>query len=232
MLLKKVSQVLELFEQEKENRMNLFHTKCHLPPKCWLFVIFIHSTAMHHELKKETRTMKKTLTVAICLGLAVFLTTATAFSKPPTKAAESQIKGAKIDKPVQLQLSADPLVETIYALQCPCAQDLGSVNAFLMKDMWVTVFNGVCPGGKMAQVSATLKVRYYNLRTQQWDTKNVPITIPANSRKAIKIINGKTLVRKSTGITAEIINIKAPVKDCDLGNNKVTVKRCSPPPVY
>jgi hypothetical protein len=176
--------------------------------------------------------MKKSFTVAICIGLALFFTAATAFSKPPTKAVESQIKGAKINKPVQLQLGADPLVETIYAQQCPCAQDLGSVNAFLMKDMWVTIFNGVCPNNRRAQVSATLKVRYYNLRTQQWDTKNVPFTIKANSRKAIKIINGKTLVRKSTGITAEIINIKAPVKDCNLGNNRVTVKRCQLPPVY
>lgn len=177
--------------------------------------------------------MKKTFTVAICIGLAVFFTAATAFSQPPATTVQSQIKGVKkIDKPVQLQLNADPLVETIYALQCPCAQDLGSVNAFLMKDMWVTVFNGVCTGNKKAEVTATLKVRYYNLRTQQWDTKNVPITVPANSRKAIKIINGKTLVRKSTGITAEIVNIQAPVKDCNLANNKVTVKKCSPPPVY
>lgn len=176
--------------------------------------------------------MKKPFTLAICIGLAVFFTAATAFSQSPAKALDSQIKGTVIKQPVQLQLDADPLVETIYALQCPCAQDLGSVNAFLMKDMWVTVFNGVCTGNKRAQVSATLKVRYYNLRTQKWDEKNVPITIPANSRKAIKIINGKTLVRKSTGITAEIVNIQAPVKDCNPANNKVTVKRCQLPPVY
>jgi hypothetical protein len=176
--------------------------------------------------------LRRSIFVLLCLGLAVFMMDATAFANPPTKSVTSQVKPATMKKPVKIQLNADPLVETIYALQCPCAQDLSTVNALLMKDMWVTVFNGVCPGGKMAQVSATLKVRYYNLRTQQWDEKKVPITIPANSRKAIKIINGKTLVRKSTGITAEIINIKAPVKDCDPTNNKVTVKACSPPPVY
>lgn len=176
--------------------------------------------------------MKRSISVLICLGLTVFFMNATAFAQPPAKSATSQIKATTVKNPVKLQLSADPLVETIYALQCPCAQDLSTVNALLMKDMWVTVFNGVCTGNKKAQVSATLKVRYYNLATQKWDEKNVPITIPANSRKAIKIINGKTLVRKSTGITAEIINIKAPVKDCNLANNKKTVKACSPPPVY
>lgn len=176
--------------------------------------------------------MRRSISVLLCVGLAVLLLNAAAFAQPPARSVTSQIDKVTAGKAVQLQLSADPLVETIYALQCPCAQDLGSVNAFLMKDMWVTVFNGVCPGNKKAQVSATLKVRYYNLRTQKWDEKNVPITIPANSRKAIKIINGKTLVRKSTGITAEIIDIKAPVKDCNPANNKITVMTCSPPPVY
>ena len=176
--------------------------------------------------------MKRLISVVLCLGLTVFLMNAVAFAKEPARSVTTQINKTDIKKPVQLQLSADPLVETIYALQCPCAQDLGSVNAFLMKDMWVTVFNGVCPGNKRAQVSATLKVRYYNLGTQKWDEKNVPITIPANSRKAVKIINGKTLVRKSTGITAEIINIQAPVKDCNPANNKKSIMTCSPPPVY
>lgn len=176
--------------------------------------------------------MKRSISVTIYLGLAVFFIGATAFAQPPARSVQSQVNERAIKNPVQLQLSADPLIETVYALQCPCAQDLSSVNAFLMKDMWVTVFNGVCAGNKKAQVSATLKVRYYNLRTLKWDEKNVPITIPANSRKAIKIINGKTLVKKSTGITAEIVNIKAPVKDCNLANNKKTIKVCSPPPVY
>ena len=177
--------------------------------------------------------MKRSISVVLCLGLAVFLMNSAVFAKdPPTRSVTTQVQKPTIKNPVQLQLSADPLVETIYALQCPCAQDLGSVNALLMKDMWVTVFNGVCSGNKMAQVSATLKVRYFNLGTQQWDEKNVPITIPANSRKAVKIINGKTLVRKSTGITAEIINIKAPVKDCNPANNQKSIMTCSPPPVY
>ena len=176
--------------------------------------------------------MKRSITMMTCLGLAVFFIAMTSFAQPPVKQS-TKVLNPKIDaSKVKLMLNADPLVETIYAQQCPCAQDLSTVNALLMKDMWVTVFNGVCPGNKKASVSATLKVRYFNLRSQKWDEKNVPITIPANSRKAIKIINGKTLVRKSTGITAEIVNIQAPVKDCNLANNKVTVKRCSPPPVY
>jgi hypothetical protein len=176
--------------------------------------------------------MKRSISVVFCLGLAVLMISATAFAQQPVRKAASQLDKTAIKGPVQLQLSADPLIETVYAQQCPCAQDLSSVNAFLMKDMWVTVFNGVCPGNKRAQISATLKVRYFNLRTQQWDEKNVPITVPANSRKAVKIINGKTLVRKSTGITAEITNIKAPVKDCNLSNNKKTIKVCQTPPVY
>ncbi len=176
--------------------------------------------------------MKRAVTVMTCLGLAVLFMAMTSFAQPPVKEATKALNPKINASKVKLMLNADPLVETIYAQQCPCAQDLSSVNALLMKDMWVTVFNGVCTGNKKANVSATLKVRYFNLRTQKWDEKNVPITIPANSRKAIKIINGKTLVRKSTGITAEIVNIKAPVKDCNLGNNKVTIQRCSPPPVY
>jgi cytochrome c-type biogenesis protein CcmH/NrfF len=182
--------------------------------------------------EKETDTMKKTISVMLCLGLAVFFMNAAAFAADPMQSVKTQINKTTIKNPVAIQLNADPLVENIYALQCPCAQELGSVNAFLMQDMWVTVFNGVCPGDKRAQVTATLKVRYYNLGTQNWDEKNVPITIPANSRKAVKIINGKTLVRKSTGITAEIINIKAPVKDCNPANNKKSIMTCSPPPVY
>jgi len=176
--------------------------------------------------------MKRAVAVMACLGLAVFFMAMTSFAQPPTKVTTKVLDPKISASQMQMMLNADPLVETIYAQQCPCAQDLSTVNALLMKDMWVTVFNGVCSGNKKANVSATLKVRYYNLQTQKWDEKNVPITIPANSRKAIKIINGKTLVRKSTGITAEIVNIKAPVKDCNLSNNKVTIKRCSPPPVY
>jgi uncharacterized protein YdgA (DUF945 family) len=176
--------------------------------------------------------MKRAATVMTCLGLAVLFMAMTSFAQPPTKEATKALNPKINASKVKLMLSADPLVETIYAQQCPCAQDLSTVNALLMKDMYVTVFNGVCAGNKKADVSATLKVRYFNLRTQKWDQKNVPITIPANSRKVIKIINGKTLVRKSTGISAEIVNIKAPVKDCNLSNNKVTIKQCSPPPVY
>jgi hypothetical protein len=176
--------------------------------------------------------MKRSISVVLCLGLAVFLMNSAAFAREATRSVTTQINKTDTRKPLQLQLSADPLVEAIYALQCPCAQDLGSVNAFLMKEMWVTVYNGVCAGNKRAPVSATLKVRYYNLKSQKWDEKNVPITIPANSRKAVKIINGNTLVRKSTGITAEIINIKAPVKDCNPANNKKSIMTCSLPPVY
>jgi hypothetical protein len=176
--------------------------------------------------------MKRAVTMMTCLGLAIFFMAMTSFAQPPVKQSTKALT-PKIDaSKVKLMLNADPMVETIYAQQCPCAQDLSTVNALLMKDMYVAVFNGVCAGNKKANVSATLKVRYFNLRTQQWDVKNVPITIPANSRKVIKIINGKTLVRKSTGISAEIVNIKAPVKDCNLSNNKVTIKRCSTPPVY
>jgi hypothetical protein len=175
--------------------------------------------------------MKKQIYAGIGLTLVFLIAAAAAFSQP-TKQIQSQIPDVKVKGPYRLQLAADPRVDEIYATQCPCAQDLGSVNAFLMKDMWVTLFNGVCPGNKMAQVSATLKVRYYDLRLLRWEEKTIPFTVDANRRKTIKVINGKVLVKKSAGITAEIVNIKAPVKDCDPSNNRKTVRVCYPPPVY
>ena len=176
--------------------------------------------------------MKRAITAVLGLSLAIFLTTSMAFSKTPIKPIQSRVPAARVQTPIQMMLSADPLVEQIYSLQCPCSGDLSSTNAFLMKDMWVTLYNGVCPGGKMAQISATLKVRYYDLRTVRWEEKNIPFTMAANSRKAIKVISGNILVKKSSGITAEIVNIQAPVKDCNPGNNRKTVRECLLPPVY
>jgi hypothetical protein len=187
--------------------------------------------SIQKSFKQEEDKMKKQIITGIGVCLLFLIAAAVAFSQS-TKQVQSQIPQVKVKEPYRLQLAADPLVQEIYAGQCPCAQDLGSVNAFLMKDMWVTIFNGVCPGNKMAQVSATLKVRYYDLRLLRWEEKNIPFTVDANRRKAIKVINGKVLVKKSTGITAEIVNIKAPVKDCDTSNNKKTVRACYPPPVY
>ncbi len=175
--------------------------------------------------------MKKPMSAGICLTLASFLVATAAFSQT-TKQIQLQTPEVKVQKPYKLQFEADPGIEHIYAAQCPCKQDLSSVNAFLMKDMWVTVFNGICPGNKKAQVSATLKVMYYDLKTLRWEEKNIPFTVEANRRKAIKVINGKVLIKKSSGITAEIVNIKAPVKDCDTSNNKKTVRVCYPPLVY
>ena len=177
--------------------------------------------------------MKKRALAGMVMALILLLVSTAAFSQPkatPTKKLDMQ--RIQVDKPPQLDIQADPAIESIYASQCPCAQDLASVNAFLMKNMWVTMFNGICPGGKKAEVSATLKVRYFDLKKANWEEKNISFTMPANSRKAVKVVNGNVLVKSSTGITAQIINIKSPVKDCDPSNNIKTVKACMPPPVY
>lgn len=161
----------------------------------------------------------------------VCLPAATAAFSQETKRLKKQIPDIRIKDRQKLILKSDPSIRDIYAGECPCSQELSSVNAFLMKNMWVAVSNGLCPDDSTAQVSATLKVRFYNLKTGGWEEKNIPFTVDGSSRKDIKVVSGNVLVRKSTGITAEIINIQGPVQDCNPANNRKTLSSCAMKPI-
>jgi hypothetical protein len=185
--------------------------------------------------KKGGLTMKMFTKTTFTMILALMLlSVGTLFADTPAKKLDTPkvtVPTYQID-PAKLKLKTDLVVESIYGLSCICDQDLGRVDAFLMNELWVTLGNWPCSDGAKANATGRLKVTYFDLTAGSMVNRTISFTLSGNSRQAIKITNGYLLVKKSSGIKAEIIEINSPVTDCNPSNNSKTVYRCEMPPIY
>lgn len=172
---------------------------------------------------------KKGVLTALMSCVLFVAVAAMVFAAPPAANVAIDKKELNVQP---IALKADPLIEEIYSMSCACKDDLGRANAMMMNDIWVTLFNGVCPDGKRSGVKATLKVSWFDLSLGRMVEQNVLVNMGANSRQAFRIMAASVLVKKSTGIKAEIVNIQAPVTDCNPANNVKTVTQCNLPPIY
>jgi len=177
-------------------------------------------------------TMKWTSKKTVVLMFAVmFSFTGFVFADSPAK----NIQGPDVTRPElkvdterlkPFKLRTDLSVSHIWSSRCLCTEDLAGVGAFLMKNMWITIENRACPNGNQANASGRLKVSYFDMVQGRMVNKLVPFTINMNSRTSVKAVNGHVLVKKSTGIKAEIQEVKAPVTDCKSTNDRMVVHRC------
>lgn len=149
---------------------------------------------------------------------------------PPQHQAPQQVGPAATTGIVQPR--TDLSVDYIHASQCPCLEDLGSVDAILMKGVYVVVKNNRCPGGASANASGKVKVTGFDFGTNSFKTvtKPFPAIAPGGSQ-TVMITAQNYLVKKSTGIKAEVIP-DPPVQDCNPANNIKTVNTCNLPMVY
>ncbi len=181
------------------------------------------------------RTIKK---AALLMFVAVFGFTGFVFADTPA----GNIQGPEITKPTlrvdpnQLRLATDLGVEHIFSNSCLCTEDLASVGAFLMNDMWVSVTNRACTSGAQVSVSGKLKIAYFDMVQGRMLNRLVNFSVNKNGRTKVKAVSGYVLVKKSTGIKAEIHEINPsgsrPVTDCNSSNDSLTVHRCMPDLVY
>jgi hypothetical protein len=164
----------------------------------------------------------------ILMFAAMFGFTGFVFAGSPAK----NIQGPAVKRPElkvdpeQMKLRTDLSVSHIWSSRCLCTEDLASVGAFLMKNMWITIENRACTNGNQANASGKLKISYFDMVQGRMVNKLVPFTINMNSRTSVKAVTGHVLVKKSTGIKAEIQEVKAPVTDCNSANNRMVVHRC------
>jgi hypothetical protein len=127
----------------------------------------------------------------------------------------------------QPKRSADLKVDNIYAGNCAC--DLAGVDALYMRDISVH-FSGTIkflttPG----DVVATLKLTYFDLMLGRSETRTVMIQaghLARGSGQAL-MVSGPVLIKKSIGVTAEIMPAGLVEVDPNLTNNKKKVTECS-----
>ncbi len=136
--------------------------------------------------------------------------------------------------PQLLMIRCDLKVNHISAGQCFCGDALGNVGAMLFKDIWVNVGNYSC-GTSSAAVNAQLDVQYFDLMLNRLVKQTFQVSLAKNRQKDIKIKNGYTLIKKSSGITANIKfapSTSSSIRDCNPGNNRKIERQCQLPLVY
>ncbi|MEJ5228204.1 hypothetical protein [Thermodesulfovibrio sp.] len=173
--------------------------------------------------------MKKVVIIIslICI-CAVFVFSVT-FAETP-----EQPKGQIIGP---LNKKTDLRVDNIYAANCKTNCDLNDVDAFYMDKIIVGISNNYEKSGG-AEVAAEIKITYYDLGLG----RSVTVTKTSPSIKphpinpwlvSVTMVDRPVLVKKSTGIRAEVKIIPPPlgprivtITDSDPSNNVKTVHQC------
>jgi hypothetical protein len=138
-------------------------------------------------------------------------------------ATETKTLEVKPTMEMKLPPKADLRVDVIHSSRCPC--DMAGVDAFYVPDIMVDVSNG---GG--AETTSTLVVTYTDVFAgPQTITKSVSALkgYPTNpwAIQMFKVLDRPALVKKSTGIKAEI-KVTSPTMDTNPANNTKTVNEC------
>lgn len=169
--------------------------------------------------------MKK-ISVGTLLILAAFLLVATvALAQEKAKPMEMQVPVTKL-KPVErvvMPPRADLRVDIIHSSSCGC--DLPGVDAFYVANILVDVSNG-----SGASTASKLTVTYYDLNSgPKTIVKDIPSlnAYPTNpwALQRFTVLSQPALIKKSTGIKAEIQPV-APVTDSNPANNVKVTNKC------
>ena len=167
----------------------------------------------------------------LVLSLVVFGFALTGWAGPPvpihSKQLEPQLKPIKVER---LSMKTDLKVQSLNSAHCLCYNDLSAVNAMLIKGLDVSIENMACTGGqKMPSPQGMVKVAYYDMTSGSLVTKTKPFSFPSGrAYLSVHVVTGSILVKKSTGIKAEV-TLNPPGQDCNMSNNIKTIHQC---PVY
>lgn len=176
--------------------------------------------------------MKKlTLLKPIIGTMAIFLVFSIAYAGSPQSEqllAQRQIQRPqtqKLNKNVKpLKINVDPYIYTVCANNHYCDQALSGVNALLLQHITVVVGNKRCRNTQQKhKATGKVKVSFFSYSHGRQMSKTVPFSV--EGEQTIKVFSGLYLIKKSTGITAEITELGRNQVDCDTGNNKKTVKK-------
>ncbi len=156
--------------------------------------------------------MTKKITIIL---IVLFLFSSVTFTQ--TKKVTSTIVQNKIT-PQHLKLKTDVLIKGIDLSQCACENELTKYNMIGSSKLWVILFNS------KIKVKVQLTVTYYNLSNKKFVITKTFILNPGT--KWIKIFSSPTVIKRSTGVTAEVKILEKYIKDSNPNNNKMTIKRC------
>lgn len=173
--------------------------------------------------------MKKISFGTLLMLAALLLVTTVAMAQEKAKPIEMQAPTKQIQAVdrVVLPPKADLRIDSIHSTECPCGmRELPGVDAFYVSNILVDVANA---SGKAT--TSTLTVTYHDLN---FGPKTITKTIsslnpyPTNpwALQMFKVLDQPALIKKSTGIRAEI-QPTAPVTDSNPANNVKTVHECS-----
>jgi hypothetical protein len=131
---------------------------------------------------------------------------------------------------LQLQFKTDLRVDAVHSSRCLNC-DLPGIDAFYMANILVDVSNYKV-GGVGAAAESILTVTYYDLMAGKMETVTRELSrlnpYPANpwTLQRYTVVNHPVLVKKSTGVKAEIKPKSSQVMDPVPVNNVKIVKKC------
>jgi len=177
-------------------------------------------------MKKTTKLLVVTVLAAIFIISVVFMSHA----QVKTKQLKQQILQVSPKVAQPLTPKTDLKVEYIAGNCSSCKPEYTAVNAIYFKNkIHVRVTNNPLSGGAKAPTGGTVKLQFYNLATGAYVTKTAHFNVikPAvtNPWWANVYFNGPFLVKKSTGVKAEVIP-DSPVIDGNPSNNIKKVHDC------
>ena len=146
--------------------------------------------------------------------------------KNPPRTTITQIDSSKL----QLKLKTDLRVDAIHSSHCPSC-DWPGIDAFYMANILVDVSNYKV-GGVGAAVESILTLTYYDLVQGKMVTvtRNLPKLNPYPTNpwalQRFTVVNHPVLVKKSTGVKAEIKPKGSTVTDPVPANDVKIIKTC------
>jgi len=144
-------------------------------------------------------------------------------AKPPKVEHDKRLPS---NEELQSLPTSDVRIGKIAAGGCYCESSLGRVDAICLRDIKVELSNVPCEsGGSVSEVSGQVEITYFDLERHRMVNHLKSFTISGESQQWLTIVNGYVLLKKSTGIEAQIIRTEG-ARDCNRRNNELEINEC------
>jgi hypothetical protein len=126
-------------------------------------------------------------------------------------------------KPLELNLPCDVSVSYIEYFNCPC--DIKMDVYYADRTLSVKLFND-----STLKPTVALTVKYYDIFAHKLRTITKDVTFTGRGGKHVIMNNRPMLIKKSYGVTAEVVLKSKNMRDPNMANNKKTQKICGAVP--
>jgi hypothetical protein len=122
--------------------------------------------------------------------------------------------------------TSDVRIGKIAAGSCYCESSLRRVDAICLRGIKVELSNVPCEsGGSAPEVSGRVEITYFDLERHRMVNHLKSFALSGGEQQWITMVDGYVLLKKSTGIEAQIITTEG-VMDCNRRNNELEINEC------